>query len=299
MSGHHHHHGPGGQNKRILTYSLLITGGYMLAEIIGGLWANSLALLSDAGHMFSDVLALGLSLLAFHWSERAANAEKSYGYGRGEILAAAFNGLTLLAIALLVAIEAVQRLLRPEPVQSQTMLLIAALGLLVNVFVAWLMWAGDRENLNMRSALLHVLGDLLGSLGAVVAGLLMWFYGYHWADPLISLLVAGLLAWGGWQLGRDSLHILMEGQPAQVSLEEIRRAARNIAGIRDIHHLHCWSLSSHYHLFSCHLLLEPQIKLEEGQELVRQLEQLLKGQGISHCTIQMEQSCREPHCHCQ
>ena len=135
MSGHHHHHGHGhGQNKRILTYSLLITATYMLVEIIGGLWANSLALLSDAGHMFSDLLALGLSLLAFHWSERAANGDKSYGYGRGEILAAAFNGLTLLAIALLVAVEAVQRLLQPEVVQSQTVLLISAIGLLVNLF---------------------------------------------------------------------------------------------------------------------------------------------------------------------
>lgn len=300
MSGHHHHHGHRhGQNQRILTYSLLITATYMLVEIIGGLWANSLALLSDAGHMFSDLLALGLSLLAFHWSARAANGDKSYGYGRGEILAAAFNGLTLLAIALLVAVEGLRRLLKPAVVQSQTMLLIAVIGLLVNLAVAGLMWAGDRENLNMRSALLHVLGDLLGSLGAVAAGLLMWFYGYYWADPLISLLVAGLLAWGGWQLSRDSLHILMEGQPAHISLAEIRRAARTIAGIRDIHHLHCWSLSSDYHLFSCHLLLEPQLSLEEGQQRLRQLEEMVLRQGISHCTIQMERSCDRADCHCQ
>ena len=210
MSFHNHEHNHAhahSTNTRILRVSLAVIAGFMLVEAAAGWLSGSLALLSDAGHMFSDAASLALALFAFKWAEKAANSQKSYGYQRVEILAAALNGLTLVVMAAWILVEAVIRAFKPVPVAGGAMLAVAVLGLLVNLFVAWYMLRGEKDNLNMRGAFLHVVGDLLGSVAAVAAGLLIQFYGWNWADLAASAAVALLIGKSGWGVLSGSLHI--------------------------------------------------------------------------------------------
>ena len=212
--GHNHGHDHGhdhthGANKKTLLISFIIITGYMIVEAIGGFMTNSLALLSDAGHMLSDSISLGVALLAFTLGERAANYSKTYGYKRFEILAAVLNGITLVLIALYIFYEAIQRFQNPPEVASTGMLTIAIIGLLVNLLVAWIMFRGGdvEENLNMRGAYLHVMSDMLGSIGAIIAALLIIFFGWGWADPLASVIVAALVLRSGYYVTKSGLHV--------------------------------------------------------------------------------------------
>ena len=218
--GHgHHHHGHGhshghSANKKALLLSFILIASFMVIEVIGGLLTNSLALLADAGHMLSDAASLGLSFFALKLGEKAASQFNTFGYKRFEIIAAAINGMTLILISLYILYEAIQRFANPPEVQSGGMLTIAAIGLLVNIVAAWILMRGEKEdNLNVRSAFLHVLGDMLGSVGAIVAALLMIFFGWGWADPVASLIVAVLISISGYRVTKDAFHILMEGTP--------------------------------------------------------------------------------------
>lgn len=209
--GHSHH---GTSNQKAMGWSFLIISVFMVAEAVGGLLTNSLALLSDAGHMLSDSTALGLSYLAIKFGSKKADYDKTYGYRRFEILAAFLNGIVLLAISVYIIYEAVQRFFEPPDVVSGGMLAIAALGLAVNVIVAFILHRGeDKDNLNVRSAFLHVIGDLLGSVGAIIAALLIMFFDWSLADPIASLIVAVLIIISGWRVTRDSYNVLMEGAP--------------------------------------------------------------------------------------
>ncbi|MER2140545.1 MAG: cation diffusion facilitator family transporter, partial [Priestia megaterium] len=228
---HHHHHGHHHHfdtqregNKKGLLIALIITAGIMVLEFVGGLFTNSLALLSDSGHMLSDTSSLALSLVAIWFANRAASAKKTYGYYRFEILAALFNGVALFVIAGFIIYEAYQRVLEPQSVASGSMMLIAAVGLLANLISAWsLMRQGDvKGNVNLRSAYLHVLGDALGSIGAIVAGLLMMMFGWYIADPIISVVVSVLILKSAWGVLAHSVHILMEGSPEGVDHSEIK-----------------------------------------------------------------------------
>ena len=197
----------------------------MIVEVIGGLVTNSLALLSDAGHMLSDAVALGLSFFAIKLGEKKASQSKTFGYRRFEIIAASLNGLTLMAISLYIFYEASQRFLNPPEVQSTGMLIISVIGLLVNIAAAWILMSGDKEeNLNVRSAFLHVIGDMLGSVGAITAALLMIFFGWGIADPIASVIVAVLILISGWRVTKDSFHILMEGTPEQFDVDDVKTA---------------------------------------------------------------------------
>lgn len=290
--GHDHTHGA---NKKALTISFIITTTYMIIEAIGGFFTNSLALLSDAGHMLSDSISLGVGVLAFIMGEKMANHSKTYGYKRFEILAALFNGITLVIIAGYVLYEGIQRFTSPATVASTGMLIIATIGLLVNVTVAWILMRGDtEENLNLRAAFLHVLGDMLGSIGAILAALLIMLFQWEWADPLASMIVAVLILISGFRVAKDAIHVLMEGTPKSIVLDDIIATIESVSGIESIHDLHVWSITSGQNALSCHAVVDDQLTIHDSQALLRTIEHKLAHKGIGHVTIQME-NISHPH----
>lgn len=292
----HNHDHTHRANKKALMISFIIITIYMIIEAIGGIVTNSLALLSDAGHMLSDSMSLGVGLLAFTIGEKAANSSKTYGYKRFEILAAIFNGVTLILISIYIFYESYHRFTEPTAIASTGMLIIASIGLFVNILVAWLlMRKGDTKgNLNLRAAFLHVLGDLLGSVGAVIAALLIMFLNWGWADPLASVIVAILVLISGWRVTNDAIHILMEGTPKNVDLNDIIQTIEKVSGVVSIHDLHVWSITSGQNALSCHAVVNGALSVQESQKVLRTIEQELKQKNISHVTIQLENN-EHPH----
>ena len=306
MSGQHHEHAHGHGigvkregNASALRWAFGITTVILVAEAVGGWLTNSLALLSDAGHMLSDAASLGLSLLAIHFAKKPASASKSYGYRRLEILAALANGVALFVIAVAISWEAAHRLLAPPPVASLPMMGIAGIGLAANLASAWvLLHQGDvKDNLNLRSAYLHVLGDALGSVGALLAGALMYFYAWYIADPIVSVAVALLILRGAWGVVSQSLHILMEGTPAGSNIEAMIASLETIPGVCNVHDVHVWTVTSGYDVFSCHLVVDKGTNITK---VVATGAELLERQfGIRHTTIQVledDADCRELNC---
>ncbi len=289
--GHHHHHDTGSQgNKRALTTALIITAGIMILEFVGGLLTNSLALLSDSGHMLSDASSLALSLVAIWFATKPASPRKTYGFYRFEILAALFNGVTLFIIAGFIMWEAFQRFAAPPEVSSLSMILIASVGLAANLLSALALFRqGDvKNNINLRSAYLHVIGDALGSVGAAVAGFVMLAFGWYAADPIISVLVSLLILKSAWGVIKQTLHILMEGTPATVNQEEVRATLIGIAGVIDVHDLHIWTITSGLDSLSCHLLIADDADSQAIlQQAIHKVEERFK---IQHTTIQIETS---------
>lgn len=284
--GHDHTHGA---NKKALMISFFITTAYMITEAIGGFLTNSLALLSDAGHMLSDSVSLGVGVLAFIVGEKVANYNKTYGYKRFEILAALFNGVTLTLIAIYIFYEAFQRFSEPPEIASTGMLIIAIIGLIVNLVVAWMLMKGDTsENLNLRAAFLHVVGDLLGSIGAIIAALLIMLFDWAWADPIASIIVAVLVLISGVRVARDSIHVLMEGTPKNINIDEIAAAITCVPEILSIHDLHIWSITSGRNALSCHAVVHSNLSIYDGQQVLRRIEDELEEKGIGHVTIQLE-----------
>jgi len=287
--GHHDHaHAHMPNNKKGLAIALIITTGIMFLEFFGGLVTNSLALLSDSGHMLSDAGALALSLVAMFMSAKAPSAKKSYGFYRFEILAALLNGVALFVIAGFIIWEAYQRFFEPPTVASGSMMVIAFIGLFDNLLSAWfLMRKSDvKENINVRSAYLHVLGDALGSVGAIAAGLIMSLTSWYVADPIISVLVALLILKSAWGVIQNAIHILMEGTPAGVDSAQVRETLMQVDGVVDVHDLHIWTITSGMNSLSCHLLIadhkDPQTVLQQALRLVEQKF------NITHATIQVE-----------
>ncbi|KRF03566.1 zinc transporter ZitB [Paenibacillus sp. Soil766] len=287
--GHGHHHGHSG-NKQGLLIALGITAGIMVLELVGGLWTNSLALLSDSGHMLSDAGALALSLLALWFTAKPSSARLSFGFHRIEILAALFNAVTLFVIAGLIIWEAIERFLHPAAVASGSMMLIACIGLIANLLSAWsLMRKGDvHGNLNLRSAYLHILGDALGSVGAIIAGAVMLIFGWYAADPIISIIVSLLILKGAWGVLKSTLHILMEGTPSSISIVSVKQVLEGIEGVIDVHDLHVWTITSGIDAMSCHLLIKDD---KDSQDILQQGITLIEKRfGITHATIQIEKS---------
>lgn len=291
MHHHHHHdHDQRTQNKKGLTIALAITAGIMLLEFFGGLLTNSLALLSDSGHMLSDTASLALSLMAMWFATRPASPSKSYGFYRFEILAALFNGLTLFVIAGFIVWEAVERLMSPPTVAGGSMIMIAAIGLIANLLSAWFLTKkGDvRDNVNLKSAYLHVLGDALGSVGAIVAGALMMAFSWYVADPVISVLVSLLILRSAWGVLSQSIHILMEGTPVTIDQAEVKKTLGAIEGVRDVHDLHIWTITSGLDSLSCHLVVEDS---RDSQTILQQAIRIIDEKfQIKHTTIQVETS---------
>ncbi len=282
----HHHHGHGGDRWRLLAATVL-TGAFMVAEVVGGLLTGSLALLADAGHMLTDTSALALAWLAFRLTDRPADRKRTYGYHRWPVLAAFINGLALLAIVAWIAIEAIARLLEPQPVLGGAMMVIATLGLVVNIVAFALLHGGDRDNLNLRGAALHVLGDLLGSVAALVAAGVIITTGWTPIDPLLSLLVAALLLRSAWYLLRQAGHVLLEGAPPAIDPHDVERELpAAVAGISDVHHVHVWSLSPERPMMSLHARATGEV---DHDRLISGTKRFLHDRfGIEHTTLQVE-----------
>ncbi|MFD2190102.1 cation diffusion facilitator family transporter [Pistricoccus aurantiacus] len=288
----HHHHGPQGDDEKRLLWAVVLTGGFMLSEVVGGIVSGSLALLADAGHMLTDSASLMLALFAARISRRSADHRRTYGYHRVQILAAFVNGLTLIGIVIWISIEAIRRLLSPVEVMGSTMLTIAVLGLVVNIVVFLILHLGDRENLNIRGAALHVMGDLLGSVGAIVAALIILGTGWMPIDPLLSLLVSVLILRSAWKLTRESGHILLEGAPEDLDVRHLEEEIpRHLAEVESVHHLHAWSLTPAKPMISLHAILVE--GADRHQALISLKAFLHENYRIQHATIQLE---HRDHC---
>ena len=286
--GHaHHHHDHGrGMATHALAWAMALTLGYAGVEFLAGWWFGSLALVSDAGHMASDAAALGLAWFAAWLSRRPPGGKHSFGLARAEVIAAFLNGLALLAVVALITVEAIKRLMQPDgEVQGLGVMVVAFLGLLLNVAVAFVLTRGE-ASLNKRAALLHVLGDLLGSFAALLAGAVIYFTGWKPIDPILSLVIAVLILLSTLHLLREALHVLMEGVPRYLRLDDVGRALAQLPEVRDVHDLHIWNISSGQIALSAHIRLD---RLEEWPRLLAQARHVLHERfGIEHVTLQPE-----------
>jgi len=276
---------------RPLAIALGITFLYFVVEVAGGILTNSLALLSDAGHMLSDIAALGLSLFAFQISRRPATPKRTFGYHRLEIVAALVNGLVLWLIVGVIFHEAYQRFFTPPEVQSLGMLIIATTGLGVNIAAGLILYRSHHESLNVHSAFLHVVGDALGSVGAIIAALVMLSTGWYLADPLISFLIGGLILYTSWGLIKESADILMQSVPREISLDEVQNAMETITGVLKVHDLHVWSVTSGVFTLSAHAVINGD---RDFHQVLSEIEKALSEKfDIRHTTIQLETKSRE------
>ena len=273
-------------NRRSLTRALGITAVWFAVELAAGFYTNSLALLADAAHMMTDLAAMSLSLFALRIAARPATHEKTFGYLRAEILAALANGVFLVLIGLYVSYEAYQRFSHPPVIRSTTMLAVATIGLGANLISARLLARSDRENLNLRGAFLHVMGDILGSVGAIIAGVLMVVWRWYLADPIVSVLVSGLILYSSWHLLRDSVEVLLEGTPRHLNIAAILADMGGVEGVLSVHDLHVWSITSGWPAMSCHVVLRPDV---DPDVVLRSLSLMMRDRhGIEHTTIQIE-----------
>jgi len=284
METHRHPHA-----NSALKPALIITSAFLIAEFIGALYTNSLALLADSAHMLTDVAALSLSLLASWFSTRCATPQKTYGFHRVEILAALLNGVILVLIALYIFYEAWGRLTNPPEVHAGWMLVVACVGLFANLVSAWLLFGEHRESLNVRGAMFHIVSDAVGSAGAILASLAILFGGYYVADPVISVVVGILILSSSWVLIRDAVDILLEGTPSHVNIVSLKSDLRKIRGVESVHDLHVWTLTSGVLAMSCHVVMAEEsssrnVLLGEVNELAR------KRFRIDHTTVQIEES---------
>lgn len=283
--GHSHGHSHAGANGRRLRYALALTLGYAVVEVLGGLWSGSLALLSDAGHMLTDALALGLAAAAAWIAARPPSARHSYGLGRAEVIAALANAVFMFAVITVIAVEAWHRLAAPEPVRAGGLMTVAGIGLVVNAVVAWVLAHGE-STLNVRAALLHVIGDLLGSLAALTAGAVIYFTGWTPIDPILALFVCLLILYSTLHLVRESLHVVMEGVPLHLDLPTVGLDMAHVPHVISVHDLHIWELSSGKIALSAHLVIDELRHWETT--LARINHMLLDTYGIEHITLQPE-----------
>ncbi|TAL53156.1 cation diffusion facilitator family transporter [Pandoraea sp.] len=285
-AGHDHLHGVADQRR--IGWAFVIIAAFMCVEIAGGLLSGSLALLADAGHMVSDAAALGFSWLAIHYGRRPATAQLSYGYKRLEILAAFVNGCALFVIAAWIVIEAIQRFAAPVPVVGRTMLIVALVGLAANIAAFLVLHAGNRENLNLRGAWLHVMGDMLGSAAAIVAAGVILATGWTPIDPLLSIFVAVIILKSAWGIVKSSAHILLEGTPSGMSLADIKAdLERHVPEVADAHHIHAWSITGERHMLTLHVHPAPGAASREVVAAVQR--RLTERFNIEHVTVQVEE----------
>lgn len=283
-----------GTNKRALTLALSITALMMLVEFVGGILSNSLALISDAGHMLTDAGALALALFALWFSRRPATTEKTYGFYRLEILSALLNGSVLIVIAGYIFYEAIQRFISPSEVKGLLMLGIASIGLVANLAGAFVLSKGSKENLNVKAALWHVLSDAFSSVGVIIGGLIIFFTRFYLIDPIIGFIIGIVILRGAWKVVRESVDILLEATPKDVKYEEVIQTLKNIKGIRDVHDLHIWTITSGLRALSAHILIEDTLVSKCG-DISKDLKKVLREKfSISHVTLEFEcKSCPE------
>ena len=293
---HSHQHTPSDGNAKRLLFAFLITAIFMIAEVVGGLLSGSLALLADAGHMLTDAAALLFALMAVHFARRPPNARHTFGWLRLTTLAAFVNAIALVLITILIVWEAIQRFSHPQPVAGWAMLVIAIAGLLANLFSFWILHSGSGEkNLNVRAAALHVLGDLLGSVGAIVAAVVILWTGWTPIDPILSVLVSCLVLRSAWSLLKESVNELLEGAPSAIDIAALKRnLSRSIPEVRNVHHVHIW-LVGEKPLMTLHVQVVPP---HDHDALLERIHHFLAHEyQIEHATVQMEyQVCHGPNC---
>ncbi len=285
---HAHHHDQTSSNMRRVVIALVLTGTFMVVEVIGGILSGSLALLADAGHMLSDTIALGLAAVAFSVSKRPGDKKLTYGYQRFQILAAFVNGLSLLAIVGWILFEAVQRFITPSDVMGETMLVVALAGLVVNIIAFAVLHSGDKENLNIRGAALHVAGDLLGSVAAIIAAIVIIYSGWMAIDPILSIAVAMLILKSAWSLVRRSAHVLLEGAPDWLDVPAMQeRIIAQVPQVAGVHHVHVWGLTPQDLMMTMHVRLSG--KLDNPTSVIRQIKKIMLDEyGVGHSTIEIE-----------
>ncbi len=271
-----------------LRQAFLLTAGILLLEAVAGYFSHSLALLADAGHILVDVVALGLAWFAVIQARRPADTRRTYGYHRVGILTAFANGATLILIVAAVAFEAARRLAHPEPVQGGLVIVSALVAVGVNTFIALRLRAGSAD-LSLRAARLHVLGDLAASIGVVAAGAVILLTGWLYADPIVSLAIAALIAWSAYRILIDTMNVLLEGVPRGMEVEQVAGSIRAVAGVSSVHDLHIWCLSGEQVALSCHLVVADDMGAADSEHLVRRVEEAICSRyGIGHTTIQVE-----------
>lgn len=293
---HHHHHGLGGHDhdlrgasRRSLTTALVLIVGYMLAEVVGGILSGSLALIADAGHMLTDAASIGLALVALHFATRAASAQRTFGYRRLEILAALLNTLTLWLVAAWVVYEAYHRFRDLPDVEGGLVLAIGTGGLVINLAAAWVLRRSAVHSVNVEGAFRHVMADLMGSVGVIVSGLLIWAFGWRLADPILSVVIAILILLSTWRLFSKVIHVLLEGAPAHIDVRRLCSALEGVEGVTLVHDIHVWSLAPDYDVLSAHVLVDPD--WHDFALLQRRLREVATHDfGIRHTTIQLEHS---------
>lgn len=289
--GHHHHshdHAHGHATGRVLGWSLVVTVAFVAVQIYAGIRAGSLALLSDAGHNFTDALALGLAAFGFYIQAKPANDIKTYGYHRAGVLAAFINALSLLILSIFIFYESYHRLLAPHSVEEYTMIVVAGLGLVVNAGIMFGLRREKDSDLNVRAAWVHMLGDALGSVAIIAGAVIIRQTSWFWIDPVLSILIGLLIIWTAWDIIRESLNILLEGSPAGLELGDVISAMRAVDGVIDVHDLHIWTLGSNVHALSCHVLIQDQPP-STSSAILRRLNKVLHDRfHIDHSTIQFE-----------
>lgn len=285
---HLHHVKEQSRSRRTLWITLILTAFFTIVEIIGGVLSHSLALLSDSAHMISDVLALGLSMLAIYMATRQPNAKYTFGYLRFEIIASMLNGLALAIISIGIFVEGIKRFISPEQIDFKLMLVISTIGLIVNIVLTVVLSRSmkEEENLNVQSALWHFIGDLLSSVGVIISAVLIYFTGYYFFDPLISMVIGGIIFFGGYKIIRESYLILMEAVPEKYDLDEIRHAIAAVEGVEDVHEMHLWAVSTDHYSLTAHVFIDEHI---QPFCIILAINETLKTKyGIEHSTIQME-----------
>ncbi|MCL6454052.1 cation diffusion facilitator family transporter [Alicyclobacillus macrosporangiidus] len=283
-----HSHAPAGQMKRAFFLTLLI----LIVEVIGGLISHSLALLSDAGHVLTDIAAIGLSWFALKQGEKPSNEKMTYGYYRSGILAAFINGITLILITLWILWEAYGRFQKPQEITPMWMFISAGVGLLMNLYLG--LGMRKEEDLNVKSAVLHMLGDAAASAGVIVGGIIILATKWYVVDPILSVLIALLIAFGAWRIVRQTVSILMEGTPKGIDFHTVVDEVKAVPGVQEVHDVHVWSITSGKNALSCHIVLDGNMTIRDSQKVLRDIEHRLVHMGIGHVTIQTEDG-EHPH----
>ena len=285
-SGHSHIPTVGTGNERVVLIGFVLTAGFMLAEVVAGFLSGSLALIADAGHMLTDAAALLLAWAAFRFGRRASDGKRTFGYMRLEVVAGLINSVTLFALVGWIIYEAIQRFMTPHEVLAGPMFAVAVLGLVINIVVFIVLSRGDKEHVNIRGAMVHVLGDLLGSVAAIVAAVVIWFTGWMPIDPILSVLVSLLILRSAWKLFRGSLHILMEGTPGNVVIEDLSRALEaKVPGLAAVRHVHVWSITSGRPVATLDIALAPGADAGAVTQAVKSA--LMADYGITHATVEI------------
>lgn len=295
----HEYHSMIKANQHRLLVAISITGSMAIVELIGGILSNSLALIGDAAHMFTDTLALGLSLFALNIAKRPASQTRTYGYLRAEILAALTNGIVLILISAYLSYEAYRRFTEPPQIQGGLMLVVAIIGLLANVIGLAILRSGGRQNLNVKGAFLHMWSDAVSSIGVIVAAVIILLTGWSFADPIITILIVVLILRGAIGLVVEASNILLETVPKHLNVSQITSEVKEIKGVKDIHDIHLWTITSGVYALSCHLLIEDRM-VSSSAEIVEEVNQTLSQKfGIGHSTLQLEcEECQNsPVCH--